>query len=94
VDILTAQIERYDLSNDINELQEISTQGSEIIDYAGKFTKNEAGKIIFNFGPQKNKRVLEEAGFARWMLTKDFTFDTKQKARMILKGNSSSPSQS
>ena len=86
MDILTAQIERYDLGNDIDELQEISTQGKEIIDYAGKFTRNEAGEIVFNFGPQKNKRVIEEAGFARWMLTKDFTFDTKQKARKILSG--------
>ena len=86
MDILNAQIERYDLGNDIDELQEISTQGKEIIDYAGKFTRNEEGEIIFNFGPHKNKRVIEEAGFARWMLTKDFTFDTKEKVRQILKG--------
>ena len=57
VDILEAQIERYDLDSSIDNLQELSTQGKEIIDYAGKFTRNEAGDIIFTFGKNKGKKV-------------------------------------
>lgn len=86
VDILKAQIEKYDLGNNMDELQKISTQGKEIIDYAGKFTKNEHGDIVFNFGKNKNKRVIDDPEYVKWMLKTEFTYDTKQKAIQILKG--------
>jgi DNA polymerase-3 subunit epsilon len=86
VEILNAQLEKYELDSNIDNLQEISTQGREIIDYAGKFTRNEAGEIVFNFGKIQGKRVIDDPEYVNWMLTKDFTHDTKNKAKQILSG--------
>ena len=87
VDILKTQVERYGLANDINQLQEISTQGREIIDYAGKFTRSEQGDIVFTFGKNKGKKVIDDPEYVDWMCGKDFTFDIKEKARRILSGD-------
>ena len=86
VDVLSAQIDRYGLGDDIAQLQEISTQGKEIIDYAGKFTRDEKGNIVFTFGKNKGKRVVDDPGYVDWMLRGEFTFDTKEKGRRILRG--------
>ncbi len=86
VEVFLAQVDKYNLPADLNEIQKICTNGNEIIDFAGKFSRNSAGDIVFTFGPQKNKKVTDERGFAIWMLDKDFTKDTKEKAKMILKG--------
>ncbi len=86
VDILSAQVERYDLDSDIDQLQEVSTHGREIIDYAGKFTRNEYGDIIFTFGKNKGKLVTSERVYANWMLRGNFTTDTINKLKMIFKG--------
>lgn len=84
VDILEAQIGKYGLGNDIEQLQEISTQGKEIIDYAGNFTRNENGDIVFTFGKHKGKRLVDERDYVEWMCKGNFTEDTKDKAKAIL----------
>ena len=86
VDVLNAQIERYELGDDIGQLQEISTQGKEIIDYAGKFTRDENGDIVFTFGKNKGKQVVDERDYVEWMCRGEFTFDTKEKGKGILRG--------
>jgi len=51
-----------------------------------------AGKIDlegrYTFGPHKGKKVIEEVGFARWMLPDimDFTTDTKNVVRKLIEG--------
>ena len=86
VDVLGAQIDRYGLSNDIEQLQELSTRGKEIIDYASKFTRDEKGDIVFTFGKNKDRRVVDDPGYVKWMCRGEFTRDTKEKGMGILRG--------
>jgi DNA polymerase-3 subunit epsilon len=42
------------------------------------------GQPCFNIGERKGRPVADDPGFAKWILTKDFTHDTKQVIRRIL----------
>jgi DNA polymerase-3 subunit epsilon len=86
-DILKAQIEKYNLDGDMEALHQVSTNGKEIIDYAGKFTRDENGDIVFAFGKNKGIKVIDDPQYVNWMLSANFTHDTKQKARQILNGD-------
>ena len=86
VDVLGAQIDRYGLGDDIAQLQELSTQGQEIIDYAGKFTRDDNGDIVFTFGKNKGRRVVDDPSYVEWMCRGEFTRDTKEKGMGILSG--------
>ena len=57
------------------------------VDPAGRFTKDEAGNIVFNFGKHKGREARLEPGFLDWMLRKDFPDATKTIAREILEGH-------
>jgi DNA polymerase-3 subunit epsilon len=70
----------------IKELSELAEYRTEIVDYSGKFTRNEAGNICFNFGKSKGVEVTKNLGFLDWMLDKDFTEDTKNWARKLKAG--------
>ncbi len=85
-EILSAQVEKYGLSS-IDELQEISNRGKEIIDYAGKFTRNENGDIVFAFGKHQGEKLTDKLSYVDWMLRSEFTRDTKQKAKLIINGD-------
>jgi DNA polymerase-3 subunit epsilon len=86
VEVFQAQFERYNLPADMKELHKICTSGKEIIDFAGKFTRNEKGEIVYTFGKNLGKMVAADSGYVEWMLNSDFTNDTKAKALKILKG--------
>jgi len=87
VDVLQAQIEKYDLDSDTASLHDLSLDGNEIIDYAECFTRNENGDIVFAFGKHKGFKVIDKSDYINWMLSADFTFDTKEKAKRILNGD-------
>ena len=86
VEVVGAQIAKYDLGSDITQLVEISMQGKEIIDYAGKFTRSDNGDIVFAFGKNKGRRVVDEPDYVEWMCGGEFTRDTKEKGRGVLRG--------
>jgi DNA polymerase III subunit epsilon len=86
MEVLQSQVEKYELGPDTAMLHDLCSNGQEIIDFAGKFIRNEKGEIVYAFGPHKGVKVIDETGFALWMLSKDFTFDTKEKAKKILNG--------
>lgn len=69
-------------ASDSEELFEIE---SEVVDYAGKFGKNEGGEIIYMFGKDKGKVVNKFDSFLGWMLKNDFTMDTKNWVRKLQK---------
>lgn len=77
VDVLLAQIEKYEeLPCTIDELALYSNYDKPILDLSGKFTMDDDKNMIFNFGPYKGKRVIDELSFVNWMTTKDFAPDT------------------
>jgi DNA polymerase-3 subunit epsilon len=103
--VLMAQISKYEnqqvtdslgkqvgqILNDMDTLHQLTA--SNMIDLAGRMTRNDNGEAIFNFGKHRNKGVLdvfrEEPAYYDWMMNGDFPMDTKRKLTEIrLKGMS------
>lgn len=83
-DVLAAQIERYGLDwNDRETLERESNYEEKRVDLAGKIILKD-GVPVWNFGKVKGRPVVEELGFAYWVLDKDFSENTKMHTRMIL----------
>lgn len=83
--ILLAQLARYeDIPRSFNALALYSNFDKKIIDMAGKFEYNADGEVIFTFGPHKGIPAKKEKGFLNWMLSKDFTKDTKRVVNELL----------
>lgn len=74
------------IDKSIEDLEEMSGVDNSRVDFAGKFVKNDAGVICFNFGKSKGQPVANDLGFLDWMLSKDFTQDTKNWALKIKRG--------
>ncbi len=99
LDVLLAQVERYDgqdvtdssdkkigeIRNDMDTLAKISTL--DMVDLAGRMIRNDKGEEIFNFGKHKNKPVLQvfrqEPAYYEWMMNGDFPMDTKRRLTEI-----------
>lgn len=99
MEVLLAQIERYDgedvtdvsgkkvgeIRNDVETLSKILW--ADMVDLAGRITRNEKGDEVFNFGKHKGKRVTDvlkqEPAYYDWMMNGDFPQDTKRKLTEI-----------
>jgi DNA polymerase III epsilon subunit-like protein len=57
------------------------------VDRAGKFRRNKAGEVVFNFGKFRDGRAFDQPGYLRWMLEKGESFhpSTLSVARAILR---------
>ena len=82
-EILNAQIERYpQLGTTIDSI--IKTIGEDnIIDFARRFTFDDKGVEVFNFGKHKGRPVADvlkaEPQYYDWMMKGEFPMNTKQK---------------
>ena len=96
IEVLQAQIQRYDsLGNSIETI--LSTIGEDkIIDYARRFCYDDKDREVFNFGKYKGKSIAEvlknEPQYYDWMMKGDFPLHTKKKLteifnRTLLKNN-------
>lgn len=85
-DVFLAQYERYpDLPTTVEELQVYSNHGRKILDLSGKFTYNEAGDIVFNFGKYRDEKATDHLDFVEWMLYRaNFQPDTNQICELLL----------
>lgn len=83
--VLAAQTLHYDdLPTTADELAAYA-QMSEVVDYAGWFTKDADGDYIYNRGKAKGTKVRKDQGFATWMLKQNFlTLDTQRWTNRIL----------
>ena len=82
--VLSAQIDRYGLPNDIPSLHDISTEGINRVDLAGNFKRDENGTICFSFGKHKGKPTSTEPEYLNWMLRSDFPSETKMIIKKLL----------
>jgi DNA polymerase-3 subunit epsilon len=88
IEVLHAQVERYEkLGDSIDSI--LSTIGEEkIVDYARRFSFNEKGIEVFNFGKFKGMAVTDvlkkEPQYYDWMMKGDFPLHTKQKLTELL----------
>lgn len=85
IDVLDAQLKRYtELSNNIDELHKLSTRGSEIVDWAGKFGKDADGDIILMFGKHRGQKAKHHIDYLDWMLNGNFPQSTLEVCRDII----------
>ncbi|MEZ5018227.1 MAG: 3'-5' exonuclease [Flavipsychrobacter sp.] len=87
IDVLEAQLDRYDnLQNDVEFLHKF-THNNQLVDYARRIVMKN-GEPIFNFGKHKGKKVEDvftaEPNYYDWMMKADFSLHTKQKISEIL----------
>jgi DNA polymerase-3 subunit epsilon len=87
LEVLKAQIERYEnLENDVDFLHNFTKQDKNV-DLAGRIIYNNDGIPVFNFGKHKGKAVQEvfktDFGYYDWMMNGDFAEDTKRRLTQI-----------
>ncbi len=94
LDVLLGQMKRYpDLDElSLDDLHKYSLMGEfEPADLSGKLYRDQKGYLRFAFGKWKDERVLDQSGYAGWMLGKDFPEDTKECLREELEGTATEP---
>lgn len=57
---------------------------SRAVDFSRRLKRDEEGEIVFAFGKNKGKRVVDNKGYAEWMLKGDFPADTKRILRELI----------
>ncbi len=88
IDVLEAQVERYaQLGNSVSSI--LGVIGEEkIVDYARRFSYDDRGVEVFNFGKYKGRSVSEvlksEPQYYDWMMRGDFPLHTKMKLTEIM----------
>ena len=80
-EVLQAQLERYDLPEDVNALADYTTGNVRFADFAGRIAYDAEGVEIFNFGKYKGQRVADvlrrDPGYYGWIQNGDFPQYTK-----------------
>jgi DNA polymerase III subunit epsilon len=91
LEVFREQLEKYDdIGTTLEELHRYSNSDG-IVDYARKLMRNDRGEIVYAFGKNRGKRVLDDTGYAEWMLGGDFPESTKNVLRRILASTDSEP---
>lgn len=74
------------LENDMDKLHEFCNQ-RKIIDFAGRLYYDEEGNEIISFGKYKGMKCADvfprDPGYVNWVLSGDFTMDTKRQFERI-----------
>lgn len=87
IEVLEAQLKKYDkLGNSVDSI--LACIGEEkIVDYARRFSFNDKGIEVFNFGKYKGMSVEDvlrkEPQYYDWMMRGDFAMHTKKKLTEI-----------
>jgi DNA polymerase-3 subunit epsilon len=80
-EVLKAQLERYELPDDVNGLADYTTGNVRFADFAGRIAYDADGVEIFNFGKYKGQRVADvfrrDSGYYGWIIQGDFPQYTK-----------------
>jgi DNA polymerase III subunit epsilon len=88
IDVFLAQLNRYkNLGNSVESVLEVIGE-DKIVDYARRFSFDDKGVEVFNFGKFKGRSVADvlkaEPQYYDWMMRGDFPLHTKQKLTEIL----------
>lgn len=96
IEVLMAQLKRYkNLGNSVDSILGVIGE-DKIVDYARRFSFDDKGNEVFNFGKYKGRQVREvlkvEPQYYDWMMRGDFPLHTKKKLteifnRTLLKNN-------
>ena len=58
------------------EWMDYAIDRKKMVDLSGKFIWNDQGEMLFNFGPQKGNKVIDNLGMLKWMVGKNFPRET------------------
>ncbi|MGB4844197.1 MAG: 3'-5' exonuclease [Ferruginibacter sp.] len=88
IEVLLAQLKKYEnLGDSVDSILSVIGE-DKIVDYARRFSYNDKGVEVFNFGKHKGKTVASvlraEPQYYDWMMRGDFPLHTKQKLTEIL----------
>ncbi|HMK04907.1 MAG TPA: 3'-5' exonuclease [Ferruginibacter sp.] len=88
IDVLMAQLKRYEhLGDSVESILGVIGE-DKIVDYARRFCFDDKGNELFNFGKHKGRTVADvlkaEPQYYDWMMRGDFPLHTKQKLTEIL----------
>jgi len=88
IEVFMAQLDRYkNLGNSVDSILGVIGE-DKIVDYARRFSFNDKGVEVFNFGKHKGRAVNDvlkaEPQYYDWMMRGDFPLHTKQKLTEIL----------
>jgi DNA polymerase III subunit epsilon len=86
LEVFNGQLDAYpDLAAlPLSEIAKASQFGRQL-DVHGKLALNEEGHAVYTFGKARDVRVVDDPGFGRWMLSKDFSEHTKAALRKIFR---------
>lgn len=88
IEVLFSQVEKYQqLGNSVDSILGVIGE-DKIVDYARRFSYDDKGVEVFNFGKYKGRSVAEvlrnEPQYYDWMMKGDFPMHTKQKLTEIM----------
>jgi DNA polymerase-3 subunit epsilon len=71
-----------------NDMQSIHNfiNDETTVDFMGRFRRNTAGNIIFNFGTNRGQEAHKHPQTLKWIISKDFPMQVKNIAKAILAG--------
>lgn len=85
IEVWEAQLDKYGLRGLTRELQaKESNYEEKRVDLAGKIILGKDGRPVYNIGKAKGCAVVDDPGFANWMLNRDFSANTKMHLKRIL----------
>jgi DNA polymerase-3 subunit epsilon len=99
-EVIWGQIQKYDgvdhedgdgnitpapIKNDMQSIHEFIND-KKTVDYIGRFKRNDAGNIVFNFGSNRGEEAYKHPNTLKWIISKDFPMQVKQIAQAILDG--------
>lgn len=85
LNVWNEQMRRYGLAAaSRDQLAKESAYEEVRVDLAGKIVVGKDGRPVYAFGKSKGNRVIDDPGYARWMLNSDFPEQTKMILRGIL----------
>lgn len=87
-EVFFSQLERYeDLPDNVEALAKFSNYDKPMLDMQGKFTTDEDGDVVFNFGNKKGMKAKHHIDYCEWMAYKaTFPKDTVEVAMRIING--------
>lgn len=99
LEVLCAQVVKYEgvtlkddtgaeyepVKNDMEELHKLTS--NNLVDFAQRMALNKSGEVVFNFGKNAGKRVVDvlerEPQYYDWIMNNEFPLDTKRKLTEI-----------
>lgn len=70
--------------NSVRDLDILLQGDKKRVDISGKLYADTEGVIKYNFGKDRDLSVVDNPGFAKWMLNQNFPAETKNKIKEIL----------